>query len=482
MTPRRVLPASRGGGLAAAFWAWPVAAGWLAASLAWSQPSVTVEQALDSVRSDIEQSVAELNALREQVATERRALVGPLESLQKEVADLRRQVDRIHSVDRRGEDQATASQRRVDSLAEECRLAQTLLSEYRRSLETRIGPAEAPLVRDGLRALDEALVVGDGWGGLPAAASRTLAFAESLNAERVGGVGFAGVALGADGVERAGRFALYGPSAYFAADGGEPAGLVVTRVGSDAPGVFAKLGDAERGAIRALVAGAKATVPVDVTKGDALKVAAARDTFAEHVRKGGLVMIPILAIGVLSVGLAVLKFGQLLAMRVGSRGALAPTLAALRRGDVSGAQAAARALGQPLADIVLEGIAHRDAPREHLEEILYEHSLAKLPTLERHLGTLAVFGGVAPLLGLLGTVTGMIHTFQLITIFGTGDAKLLSGGISEALITTEFGLAIAIPVLLAHAYLARRVRTMVAALERAGVEFVTGLKAGGDAA
>jgi biopolymer transport protein ExbB len=294
----------------------------------------------------------------------------------------------------------------------------------------------------------------------------------------VGGVSFAGVAMGADGVERPGRFALYGPAAYFAADDGQTAGLAVTRMGSDAPGVFAKLDEAEGLAIRALVGGAGATVPVDVTKGDALKVAAARDSLAEHVRKGGLVMIPILAIGVLAIGLAVLKFVQLAAMRVGSRGALAPTLTALRRGDVPGAEAAARALGQPLADIVIEGIAHRDAPREHLEEILYEHSLAKLPTLERHLGTLAVCGGVAPLLGLLGTVTGMIHTFQLITVFGTGDAKLLSGGISEALITTEFGLAIAIPVLLIHAYLARRVRTMVAALERASVEFVTGLKMG----
>ena len=86
-----------------------------------------------------------------------------------------------------------------------------------------------------------------------------------------------------------------------------------------------------------------------------------------------------------------------------------------------------------------------------------------------------MLGGVAPLLGLLGTVTGMIHTFNLATIFGTGNAKLLSGGISEALITTEYGLYIAIPVLLAHAFFARRVRSIIGALERAVVVFVNEL-------
>ena len=83
---------------------------------------------------------------------------------------------------------------------------------------------------------------------------------------------------------------------------------------------------------------------------------------------------------------------------------------------------------------------------------------------------------LGPLLGLLGTVTGMIHTFRLVTVFGTGDARLLSGGISEALVTTEFGLMIAIPVLLVHAYLARRVRTIIGRLENRAIEFVGELK------
>ena len=78
-------------------------------------------------------------------------------------------------------------------------------------------------------------------------------------------------------------------------------------------------------------------------------------------------------------------------------------------------------------------------------------------------------------LGLLGTVTGMIKTFKLITVFGTGDARALSSGISEALITTEFGLLVAIPTLLMHAILARTAKGVLASMEQTGLAFVNGL-------
>ncbi len=95
------------------------------------------------------------------------------------------------------------------------------------------------------------------------------------------------------------------------------------------------------------------------------------------------------------------------------------------------------------------------AGREKMEEAAAEAIYLEMPRLERLLPFLAVIAGVAPLLGLLGTITGMIATFDVITEHGTGDPKLLSGGISEALITTEFGLIVAIPVLLLHNLLAR---------------------------
>ena len=107
--------------------------------------------------------------------------------------------------------------------------------------------------------------------------------------------------------------------------------------------------------------------------------------------------------------------------------------------------------------------------REVLESILQEAVLHELPSLQRGLAVLAVMGAVAPLLGLLGTVTGMIETFRIITVFGTGDPKLMSGGISEALVTTELGLAVAIPIMLLHTLLSRRADHILGDMEKQAV-------------
>ena len=88
---------------------------------------------------------------------------------------------------------------------------------------------------------------------------------------------------------------------------------------------------------------------------------------------------------------------------------------------------------------------------------------------------MALTAAAAPLLGLLGTVTGMIKTFNLITIFGTGDAKSLSSGISEALVTTELGLVVAIPSLILHGLLSRMAKQKVGDLEQVSVSFINGV-------
>ena len=184
-----------------------------------------------------------------------------------------------------------------------------------------------------------------------------------------------------------------------------------------------------------------------------------------QIRKGGFVMVPLLLIGVLSLLIAIWKFFVLARLRRAVGSSLDEVTAFVKRRDWPAAGKAADQLRPPLATLVAEALAHRQAAREHLEEILHERLLSMTPAWESHLGTLAVFGAVAPLLGLLGTVTGMIHTFELVTLFGTGEARLLSGGISEALITTKFGLGIAIPVLVAHAFLVRRLRVITGTLE-----------------
>jgi len=115
-------------------------------------------------------------------------------------------------------------------------------------------------------------------------------------------------------------------------------------------------------------------------------------------------------------------------------------------------------------------VTNLDSISLRLDEQLAEES----SLLNRGLPTVAVLAAVSPLLGLLGTVTGMIETFQSITLFGTGDPKLMSGGISQALITTQLGLAVAIPLVLFHSLLAGRVNRLVERLGKYSSDIVTG--------
>ena len=108
----------------------------------------------------------------------------------------------------------------------------------------------------------------------------------------------------------------------------------------------------------------------------------------------------------------------------------------------------------------------------YMEDIVSEAVLHETPQIERFSAATTVCAAVAPLLGLLGTVTGMIATFSIITDHGTGDPKLLSGGISEALVTTELGLIVAIPTLLLGSLLSARGQVILQRMERAALEIM----------
>jgi biopolymer transport protein ExbB len=118
---------------------------------------------------------------------------------------------------------------------------------------------------------------------------------------------------------------------------------------------------------------------------------------------------------------------------------------------------------------------------ELVEQAIQRALVVEMPTLEKRMGLLATLGAVAPLLGLLGTVSGMITLFKVITEVGSNDARLLAGGISEALITTEAGLIIAIPILLIHGWLSERVEEITAILRTTILEVLNILWPGGEA-
>ena len=125
--------------------------------------------------------------------------------------------------------------------------------------------------------------------------------------------------------------------------------------------------------------------------------------------------------------------------------------------------------------MLTKGVSIIDEPRELVEETMYETVLTTRLKLQGFLPFIAICAASAPLLGLLGTVTGIINTFKMITVFGSGDVKSLSGGISEALITTKFGLIVAIPSLLLHAFLSRKAKRIVDQMEKTAVSFTNEL-------
>ena len=137
----------------------------------------------------------------------------------------------------------------------------------------------------------------------------------------------------------------------------------------------------------------------------------------------------------------------------------------LMQGRADEARGLARKGKADVERIIITGIDTLYESRENREAALEAALLSEEPKLERSLSLLSATAGIAPLLGLLGTVTGMISTFDVITEFGTGNPQLLSGGISVALITTQLGLIVAVPLILGHAWATRAVERRQSLLE-----------------
>jgi biopolymer transport protein ExbB len=126
-------------------------------------------------------------------------------------------------------------------------------------------------------------------------------------------------------------------------------------------------------------------------------------------------------------------------------------------------------------ELFATGLRHRDRPKALLEEQLQSLLHRQQMHFERRLSLLAVIATAAPLMGLLGTVSGMVKTFALMTVFGSGNAMKLSAGISEVLVATELGLMVAIPALVVHGFLSHRIRKNLSLLEHYAMEFVIAL-------
>lgn len=226
---------------------------------------------------------------------------------------------------------------------------------------------------------------------------------------------------------------------------------------------------AAAGAVSRAGAGAGfVAAPVDPSRGAILATLVQAPTPMERIDQGGWIAYLILALGFAGLLLA--------AERIVS---LTRAVSGVRRQKDEAEPSPSNPLGRVL------GVSreHGGADVESLELSLHDAVIREMPPLERGLGALKVLAAIAPLLGLLGTVVGMIETFQAITLFGTGDPRTMAGGISQALVTTALGLMVAVPLLLLHTFAAARSREIRQILEEqsAGIVALHARRGAGEA-
>lgn len=197
----------------------------------------------------------------------------------------------------------------------------------------------------------------------------------------------------------------------------------------------------------------------------------------ELVQAGGWLMIPILLCSVVAAGISVERLWTLRAAQVAPRDLLTQVWSWIRNNEMDSSRLREVKSGSPLGQILVAGITSHRRGRDVMKESIEEVANHVVHELERYLNTLGTVAAITPLLGLLGTVIGMIKVFTAIQLEGTGNAAGLAGGISEALITTAAGLTVAIPSLFFHRYFQRKVDELVIYMEQEALKLVEVLNA-----
>jgi biopolymer transport protein ExbB len=454
-----------------------VLAMWSAESAGAQEPGAEVVDrfagAAATAQKKLAQSLAELSALHEQIAAESSPLRAELASVEAELIEVRAaHQDRLRARDR-GALEVQNLRGDIEKREAAASYVRGLLNDYRNEFESRVHIAELGRYRD---AIDTAKAAADD-ADLPVAAAFEAQLALlNRSIDRLegvlGGTSFDGTAIDSRGFVTDGRFVLLGPVAVFRSSDGHGVGAVTQPLGSLEPTVleFPDPGDATAAA--EVVSTGVGELPIDPTLGGAFKLRSADAGLLAEFEAGGPVMWPILVLAAATLLVALWKWFGLVLLRRPSPRQIQALMTAVSRRDRDEAERKAREMKGPLGRMLRVGVEHLDEPRELIEEVMYETVMTTRLGLQRFLPFVAISAAAAPLLGLLGTVTGIITTFKLITAFGSGDVGLLSAGISEALITTKWGLIVAIPSLLLHALLSRKARGVVGHMESVAVAFV----------
>jgi biopolymer transport protein ExbB len=199
----------------------------------------------------------------------------------------------------------------------------------------------------------------------------------------------------------------------------------------------------------------------------------------EIVMAGGIVMVPILLCSVLAVAITLERLWTLREQRVVPAELTDKVWQWVENRALSDKQVAALEHHSPLGRVLAAGLANRNRDRAVMIEAIDDAGRHVVHDLERFINMLGTIASISPLLGLLGTVTGMIRTFKAITVAGIGNPTAMAGGISEALITTAAGLLVAIPAMVAYRYLRGRVDGLVIQMEKESIKLVQAIDRAG---
>jgi biopolymer transport protein ExbB len=448
-----------------------------ALALAAGAPAQDREALAQKSAEELQKAIAELATLRQSIEAERLPVSRQLTETEQKVADRKAEYAKAQRFQENQLVELNALKAEAKLRADEVKYVDSLLTEYARAFRSRLNFVEEPRFAALFEALEKAAASAD----LTEAqkfSQRSALLTASLkrNDDALGGELLDGQAIDKNGRVQTGKVALIGPVAVFADTGGEFAGLLQMELNKSAPSIVQAEEDIVA-ASRKLVTTGTGELALDPTLGNAFKLAALKQSLYEKLAEGGLVMVPLLALGLAALLIAFWKWYQFSRVRLVTERELQQVLRHLEHSQRKDALALARGIPGIAGDLLATAVERADEKKEYIEEIVYEKMLAARSKLERGISFLALTATTGPLLGLLGTVTGMIATFKLISSFGSGDPKLLASGISEALMATATGMGVAIPALLFHAFLSRKSKGILGSMEQTAVGFINGVPA-----
>ncbi len=432
-------------------------------------------KAAGEYRERLTRAADELNRTRTRIAAEKAPLLEQMRATEDRIIALESETTRLET----GHDDATAQRRKLlqelDATRKLTSYASSLAHDGLKAVDDGLAPGEDQFdgnhIADLLKQLDDPAAGPSGRAAMDIAEFLLARTERSLGGYRAQGQAM----IAATNEVLPGTFAFVGPETFFLPARGGSAGAVRLREGAKYPAVF-PLGDWKSEEAAAFFAGRAGAMVADASGGKALRLQETNGTLWQHVQKGGVMAYVILAVGVLAVLIFLQKIRDLSRMQVDPPAAVEAFLEVVTRGANVEARQQLGTLGRSVRELFSVGLKYVDQPKAILEERLEAVLLAQRLHYERRLPLLAVVATAAPLMGLLGTVIGLVKTFALITVFGTGNAARLAGGISEVLVATQLGLVVAIPALVAHGFLAHRIHKNLAQLERYALEFCTAVE------